>query len=176
MEFRIRAARGSDSAAAAAVVESVFHEYGFTWEADGYCADLYDLENHYLKEGAFWVAETETGILATCGLEVFDRLPDSEEGLIRHGGKVRVAGADCSLERLYVHPDARRLGLGGALLDTAIAEARQRGRSRMEIWSDVLLTKAHAMYERWGAVRLGQRLCDDPDNSLEWGMKLDLVD
>ena len=38
--------------------------------------------------------------------------------------KVRAAGSDCSLERLYVHPDARRQGIGDALT--------------REVWDEVL--------------------------------------
>jgi len=183
MAFLVRPATGADSAAAAEVVHAVFVEYGFTWEPDGYCADLYDLGSHYLHEhGAFWVAELTkphgsfpTGaIVGTCGLEIFPALPDAESGLIEIGGKVRAAGADCSLERLYVRPEIRRMGLGRALLATSVTEAKRAGCRRMEIWSDVLLTLAHAMYERYGAERLGQRRLDDPDNSLEWGMRLDL--
>lgn len=174
MSFRVRPATGSDSNQAAAVVEAVFREYGFTWDPDDYCADLYDLESHYLQNGAFWVAETEAGIVGTCGLELFPALPDSDTDLIELAGKVRAAGADCSLERLYVLPQARRMGIGRALFDEAVQYARAGGRRKMEIWSDVLLTKAHAMYEALGAKRLGQRRCDDPDNSLEWGMRFDL--
>lgn len=184
MSVLVRRALGADSAEAAAVVETVFREYGFTWEAEGYCADLYDLEAHYLHEnGAFWVAELSEPvgnfpagqIVGTGGLEVFSALPDSASGLIEMAGKVRAAGADCSLERLYVRPEVRRMGVGRALLAATVEEARKRGCQRMEIWSDVLLTMAHAMYERFGAERLGQRRLDDPDNSLEWGMRLELT-
>ncbi len=220
MTYRLREARGSDSLAAAEVVREVFAEYGFTWEEDGYNADLYDLEGHYLALGnPFWVAEaspspcfeerggggrgwgsagpslfstpgekssesrpvgkggSEEGgpiIVATCGLALFERLPGRFGELVRWEEEVRIGAADCSLERLYVRPSIRRAGLGSALLEHAIGEARRQGRKTMEIWSDKKLTLAHRLYERRGAIRVGDRICDDPDESPEWGMALAL--
>jgi ribosomal protein S18 acetylase RimI-like enzyme len=43
------------------------------------------------------------------------------------------AGPDCLLEDLYVEPSARRVGLGRALLDAAIARARERDARRIEL-------------------------------------------
>jgi putative acetyltransferase len=173
-------ATSADSGAAAAVVEAVFREYGFTWDRDGYNADLYDLQGHYLGRGdPFWVAESmETepkgDIVATCGLALFPVLPGRLGELIQVDGETRIAAADCSLERLYVLPSIRRGGLGSALLEIALAHARGEGKRAMEIWSDKKLTLAHRLYERFGATRVGDRICDDPDESPEWGMVLEL--
>jgi len=176
MQFSIRPAIQVDSPGVVGVIQAVYEEYGFSWEADGYNADLYDLEGHYLAKGhRFWVAEDDEGtIRGTTALKVFNAIPGRDETTL-HGGKVRLVGADCSLERLYVHPLARRVGMGIALFELVIAEALRDGRTRMEIWSDKKLTKAHALYEKYGAVRVGDRICDDPDESPEWGMRLDLV-
>ena len=81
-DVRIRQARAADSAAAAAVVRSVYDEYGFTWDEDGYHSDLRDVESAY---AAFFVAERDGRIVGTAGL--------SEHG---------------SLERLYVLPRRSR--------------------------------------------------------------------
>lgn len=146
-------------------------------------ADLYDLEGHYLSKGhGFWVAALEADhqqlnrgtIVGTCGLELFPRLPGRPGNASPIDDQVRACGADCSLERLYVLPAARDLGLGSALLRTAIQQALEEGRTLMEIWSDKKLTLAHQLYERFGAIRVGERICDDPDQSPEWGMALQL--
>lgn len=173
MSFSIRPATGADSLAAANVVKAVFEEYGFTWDAEDYCADLYDLETHYIQAGnRFWVAESTGQIVATSALELFDVLPGQAGKAVVLEGKVRAAGSDCSLERLYVHPLARGAGLGRRLLETTINEARSLGRSAMEIWSDKKLENAHRLYGHYGALPIGDRICDDPDESPEWGFVL----
>jgi putative acetyltransferase len=148
MLARVRPARTADSAAAAAVVRAVFDEYGFTWDEAGYHADLRDVEAAY---AAFFVAELGGRVVGTAGL--------SEHG---------------SLERLYVLPEARGAGVGAELLGVVVAEARRRGHARLEIWSDKRFEDAHRLYERAGARVVGERVHDDPDESHEWGLLLDL--
>lgn len=175
MPFTIRSATGEDSLDAANVVRAVFEEYGFTWDAEDYCADLYDLEAHYLSLGSkFWVAEVDGRVVGTTALELYDLLPGSLGEAAEFEGKVRAAGSDCSLERLYVHPEARGSGVGRGLLELTISEARQLGRVGMEVWSDKKLENAHRLYDHYGAIPIGDRICDDPDESPEWGFVMDL--
>ena len=176
MVSTIRPAIGDDSAAVAAVVKSVFDEYGFAWDEDDYCADLLDLKGHYLDCGhQFWVAESEGGVIGCVGLELFKPIPGTPGTMIFSDGKWRAAGSDCSLERMYLHPSARGLGLGRRLMQTAIDAAKTAGRTGMEIWSDKKLETAHKLYEKFGARNVGERICDDPDESPEWGFHLALV-
>ncbi len=175
MSFTIRLATQADSLSAATIVKAVFDEYGFTWDEADYCADLYDLKGHYLELGhPFWVAEFGGEIVGTSALELYDTLPGSIGQPIELKGKIRAASSDCSLERLYVHPKARGLGLGTALLRRTIDEAVSRGRKAMEIWSDKKLENAHRLYGHFGVTPIGDRICDDPDESPEWGFVLGL--
>ena len=144
----VRRARTADSRAAAAVVRAVYEEFGFTWDEDGYHADLRDVERSY---AAFFVAEWGGRIVGTAGLT-------------DHG----------SLERLYVLREARGSGAGSALLQAVVDEARRRGHAQLEIWSDKRFTDAHRLYERRGARVVGERVHDDPDASHEWGLVLEL--
>jgi len=153
----VRRATAADSAAAAAVVRTVFGEHGFTWDAGGYHLDLEDVEAAF---DDFWVEERGGRIVGCVGIR-------SEPLLL--------VGSDCSLERLYVLPETRGHGVGSALLTAAIAGARARGYARMEIWSDKLLVDAHRLYERHGARLVSERVNDDPDASPEWGLVLDLA-
>ncbi|HRI42727.1 MAG TPA: GNAT family N-acetyltransferase [Fimbriimonadaceae bacterium] len=173
--FIVRPYRTGDETGVVATVRAVYDEYGFTWDEHGYCADLYDLDGHYGGDAfAFWIAETEAGIAGCGGLETFPLVPGEPPALVPGEGLPRLAGTDCGLLRLYVHPEARRQGIGSALFETVIAEARRRGCRALEIWSDKRLLDAHRLYERRGAVRVGERICDDPDDSPEWGMLLRL--
>lgn len=132
------------------VVRSVFDEYGFTWEADGYCRDLYEPEAHYLRRGGmFWTMLAGGRVIGCVGV------------LVRAGRS--------ELHRMYLDRAYRGRGLGRRLLETTMDYARQRGCVSMRAWSDVKLTEAHALYLRLGFERRGERICDDPDNSREYG-------
>lgn len=176
MSYTIRLATQADALAAADVVRAVYDEYGFTWETGGYHADLYDLQGYYIDQGdLFWVAEAHDGsILATNALNFHETVPGSFGQAVQHGGKVRIAGTQCALNRLYVHPDGRRKGIGQAMMQATIDAATERGCRAIEIWSDKKFEDAHRLYMRFGALIAGDRVCDDPDESPEWGLYLEL--
>ncbi len=176
MSYTIRLATQADAHAAAEVVHAVYDEYGFTWECEGYHADLYGLQEHYLDRGdLFWVAESPSGeIIATNALNFHEPVPGSVGHLVRHGGKVRIAGTDCALNRLYVHPNGRRQGIGQAMMRLTMDVAAERGCKAIEIWSDKKFEDAHRLYMRYGGLISGDRVCDDPDESPEWGLYLEL--
>ena len=122
MAYQIRPATGSDSLEVAEVVKAVFDEYGFTWDEDDYCADLYDLDEHYLRQGhQFWVAEVEGRIVGAVGLCRHPKFSGRAGDMVLTETETRAAGTDCSLERLYVHPSARKLGVGSALTEQVLA-------------------------------------------------------
>jgi ribosomal protein S18 acetylase RimI-like enzyme len=54
---------------------------------------------------------------------------------------------DTYLEELYVVPERRGQGIGGALLDTAIETARQMGADHFELTTGETDTEARALYE-----------------------------
>lgn len=159
-----------------AVVRQVFEEYGFTWESDGYCRDLYEFEDHYLgPDAGFWVAEVDGAVVGGGGFVRYDPNPMSPEALVMGDeGLWVVPGADCEVCRLYLLPSARGRGLGRELLDVIVEAARSKGCRLMEIWSDKSLVDAHRLYERAGAVLAGERIDASPDRAEEWGYRLDL--
>lgn len=175
MGLSIRQATNADVAHVVRVIKSVYDEYGFAWEEDGYHADLYDLEAAYTAIGdTFYVAEWEGHVVGTGALELFDVIPAETDAIVQKGDFLRIGGTDCSIERLYVHPDGRRKGVGRALMQQVIDDAIAKGRSHMEIWSDKRFEDAHRLYEKFGARVVGERICDDPDESPEWGLSLGL--
>jgi len=135
---------------AIAVVQTVYREYGWQWEAHGYHRDLYTIENYYIETGGmFWVALDGERVVGCVGVTVHP--PESE------------------LHRLYLLPDVRGRGLGRRLLDITMDYARAKGCKRMAAWSDVVLKDAHALYLKNGFVQEGRRICNDPDKSREYG-------
>lgn len=175
MPVSIRPAGNRDSEGVVTVIRAVFDEYGFTWEEGGYHADLYDLEGFYTAKGhTFFVAEVESAIVGTIALERYPALDGQIGELATLSGFVRVLGSDCSLERMYVHPTARRQGIGAELIAHVVGLARAEGRRAMELWSDKRFLDAHRLYARFGAREVGERICHDPDQSPEWGLVIEL--
>jgi GNAT superfamily N-acetyltransferase len=173
--FIIEAWQPPDREGAISTVREVFEEYGFTWDEKDYHADLYDVPTHYLAGGhQFFVARSEEMVVGTVAVAYFSRLNGESGKLISDEGCVRIGGTDCSLERLYVRPLARRRGVGRALISAAISAARSKGCSTMEIWSDKHFSDAHRLYRDFGADVVGDRVADDPDQSSEWGLMLTL--
>lgn len=60
------------------------------------------------------------------------------------------AAHDCWLEDLFVGADARRAGVGDALLRLAVAEATDRGAKRIELDTNERNDAALALYRRHG--------------------------
>jgi GNAT superfamily N-acetyltransferase len=126
------------------------------------------------EDAGFWVGEVDGEVVGCGGVLFFPAIPGPVGNIVPHEGDWRLGGADCEVVRLYVHPRGRRRGVGGAVWEQILGASIERGCSQMEIWSDRLLVDAHRMYERYGAVRIGQRICPPPDLTPEWGMLLDL--
>ena len=139
-------------------MRTVYEEHGFTWDESGYHGDLDDVVGSF---EAFWVAEEDgaRGVVGCAGLRL---------------GEVVLPGSDCSLERLYVTPAARGGGVGTALVAAVVDEARRRGCTQLEIWSDRRFEDAHRLYHRLGACLVSERVAADPDRSPEWGFVIRL--
>ncbi|MCH8978794.1 MAG: GNAT family N-acetyltransferase [Armatimonadetes bacterium] len=165
----------ADKDAVVEIVRVVYEEYGFGWEPEGYHLDLFDIPRHYQHDdGAFWCAEDDGRVIGCGGVLAFASIPGRIGELTEHDGQTHIAGCDCELMRLYVHPAERRKGAGTALLRQIVVDAARRGCTSMEIWSDKTLKDAHKLYERFGAVTVGERICPPPDLMPEWGMALDV--
>ena len=60
------------------------------------------------------------------------------------------SGLECYLAELYVIPHLRHLGIGRALMNAALREARDRGADTMDIGVDESDTAARSLYESLG--------------------------
>lgn len=66
-------------------------------------------------------------------------------------------GREIDLHQVAVHPDARRQGVGRALVDHLLADARARGARRVTLEVRHDNVAARALYERLGFVCLATR-------------------
>jgi putative acetyltransferase len=148
-EIRIRPALPGESAAFVGIIEAVFREYGFVFEARDEVPDILDLDRVYDGiSAAFFAAEAGGSPVATIG--------------------VKLRGEAAEILRLYVLPAWRRRGLARRLCDEAIAWARGRGARRIELWSDTRFTAAHELYRGMGFTQEGRRSLDDANRSEEF--------
>jgi GNAT superfamily N-acetyltransferase len=87
--------------------------------------------------GDVLVAERDGEVVGLCQLVVFRHL--------QHDG-----GLCGEIESLHVHPDHRSSGIGGQLLEAAVATARRAGCYRVQLTSNLCRTEAHRFYDRHG--------------------------
>jgi putative acetyltransferase len=154
----IRTFRPEDKPGIVAVIKAVYDDYHYIIDFDEFEADLVDIQSTYQDAGGeFWVAD-DGGVIA------------GSVGFLPHENDT------CELKRLYVAHAYRRRGLATRLLATAQGWALSRGFRRMTLWSDVLLTGAHALYLKKGFRRLPGTRAVDPTNptSVERSFEIDL--
>jgi ribosomal protein S18 acetylase RimI-like enzyme len=73
--------------------------------------------------------------------------PPAGFALFRTRPSLWAKAGDTYLEELYVVPERRRQGIGGALLDAAIETARAAGANHFELTTGETDTEARALYE-----------------------------
>jgi putative acetyltransferase len=130
----LRHARDDDADAIIELVSKVWSEYpGKTLVAATDMPELLTPASTYARgRGRFWVVEAADQIIGTIAL-----MPSAESGVVE-------------LQKLYVARNMRKNGLGGFLCYLVEREARERGATAIELWSDVKLLDAHRRYERLG--------------------------
>lgn len=79
---------------------------------------------------------------------------DGPDGLVvlRYRQAIWSAGLECYLAELYVAPAQRGQGLGRALMEAAIAHAREHGAAWMDLGTSEDDVAARALYESLGFV------------------------
>jgi GNAT superfamily N-acetyltransferase len=65
-----------------------------------------------------------------------------------------IDGGDAEVKRMYVVPEARNRGIGGAIVRALEAEARALGAHRLILETGVRQPEAQALYEREGFTRI----------------------
>lgn len=149
--------RPADVPAVIALIERVFREYGFVFDAVTELPDLLAFGQHYLPpRGAFFVARDGRRIVGSVGVE-------------------RLAVDRAELHRLYLDASLRGRGLGRILTERVLGWCRDERIRELVLWSDTRFDRAHRLYERLGFRQAGEReLPGDPNQTREYGFTLEL--
>ena len=146
-------------------------------EAEAVARLLVGFRNHYGKD---W--PSDNAMLATVERLIEDpsvdyllAAPDEDSApagvcQLRYRLSVWTAAQDCWLEDLFVEEHARGSGLGAALVEAALGQARERGCRRVELDTSEDNEAALALYHRFG---FSERLKSDPARDLFLGVRLD---
>jgi len=160
----LRAVEDTDGPALTALIAAAYDEFACgPMDPDGFDADLERPATHAERRDRRWwvvTADADASVVAS----------------IRHTALVADGrGRHVELQRLYLAPSARGIGLARALIDGVAAEARRLGAERLEAWSDTRLVRAHARYVSMGfTVASDTRELHDPAQTTELRFELDL--
>lgn len=151
----IRPATPEDTPRIHALIAEIFADYGYVLDAENEDKHL-ALPGPYFRAngGEFWVVEHDGAIIACVAVYLHE---DAGE-----------------LKSLYVRQDQRRQGWGRRLTELAMDHARNAGRTRMVLWSDVLFAPAHRLYESLGFQRTGVRHIKCTNTFSEYSYELGL--
>ena len=97
------------------------------------------MERHLAERSPWrcWVAESDGMLVGTLWLQVIEKLPNPVNEEERHG----------YISSVYVSPDFRHAGIGGALLDVCLAECDRAAVDVVFLWAT---PKSRALYRRKG--------------------------
>lgn len=147
----------ADADALRDLIGGVYAEYpGCVLDPDGVDADLADWASRLTTAGGTgWLVHDAAGLAACVGVAPAETPP-------------AVDGLCVELKRLYVRTDARRQGLGRALVGRVEDWASAHGAAAVVLWSDDRFTDAHRLYERCGYRDTGRRRdLHDPSDTTE---------
>ena len=131
----VRSASERDAEAAATIIAGALAEYGLPFEPDGRDADVATFGSK--AEHDDFVAEDRASGRA---LGIASVGPQGDEGV-------------AWISKVFVAKEARRRGVGRALLEAAHAAARSRGYREVGLRTRVIFREAIALYESAGYVK-----------------------
>lgn len=153
MTIEIREARPEEHAEAGEVTALAYREFARPdagWEE--YLARIADVSGR-AERTTILVAVEDGAILGSLTLELDDRVADEDGG--------HLDPDEAHIRMLGVHPAARRRSVARTLMDRAMRDARDAGKSRMTLNTTERMTAARAMYESLGFERAADRVLPD---------------
>ncbi len=92
------------------------------------------------------VAVEDGRVLGSVTLELADRIPGGHE-------RLPLAPGEAHVRMLGVDPEARRRGVGRALMDACVERALAAGKTELTLDTTEAMTAAHGLYESMGFSR-----------------------
>ena len=143
---RIRDAKVEELDQVALLIRDAYQQYQAsyppeTWEA--YARDIMDVRSR-MGVSELIVAEHTGGLVGA--VTFYPNTSPSQQGGWPPGWT--------GIRLLAVHPDARGLGIGRALMDECLRRSRLRNASTLGLHTTELMAVARSMYERMGFVRV----------------------
>lgn len=153
MTIEVREALSHEHAEAGEVTALAYREFVRPGDPDWeeYLRRLADVEGR-ARVAIVFIAVEEDRVLGSATLEVGERIESDDPPLPPDEAHMRMLG---------VHPDARRRGIAGMLIDACIERARAMGKTRMSLHTTHRMKVARAMYEAMGFRRLPDRVFPD---------------
>lgn len=155
----IRRLEAPDVHAVLEVISGCRREYGLHYRVASVLEpsdfDLY--ETYRQRRSAYFVAIDQTGVIGGAGI-----------------GRLEGDTSTCELQRMYLRPEVRRIGIGHALLTRCLETARELQYARCYAETVSEMTAAIALYERHGFRRLKARIGQTGHGHNDCWMRLEL--
>lgn len=156
--FIIREIQKKDNPAIAAIVRDVLMEMGApkvgTAYADPYLDSLFEV--YTVPKSIYFVIEKDGKIIGGAGIMQLD---NSDENI-------------CELQKMYLLPEGRGLGLGKSLIDNCIGKATEFGFESCYIETMTYMEDAQKLYKKVGFYNLDKQLGNTGHSSCQvWMLK-----
>ena len=156
--FIIREIQKKDNPAIASIVRDVLMELGApkvgTAYADPYLDSLYEVYD--IPKAIYFVIEKDEKIIGGAGVM---QLENSDENI-------------CELQKMYLLPEGRGLGLGKLLIDNCIKKATEFGFEGCYIETMTYMEDAQKLYKKVGFYNLDKQIGNTGHSSCQvWMLK-----
>ncbi len=157
MPIEIRRVRPEEYEEAGEVTALAYREFGPHGDEDweSYFRRIADVAGRDAVAPVF-VALDDGEMIGSVTLELIERV-----GSRLASANERLDPDQAHIRMLGVRPDARRTGIGRALMRYAIEQARAAGKTRLTLHTSTRMQAARAMYDEMGFHLVGEETFDD---------------